>query len=139
MNTQGPPPGANVLLSLSKFRLGRMLLWIAAVWLGLMALVPGPGQKALVTAALFPAVLAVSGSWNAWWAERESPRPGTMAWLLPRLMLGAVLLGGAALLLWWRRRRDVKVPLPPAPSPEDVDRWALAELNADTSPRERVA
>ncbi|MFY2559613.1 hypothetical protein ACN469_18405 [Corallococcus terminator] len=139
LNTQGTPPGANVLRGLSKFRLGRVLLWALAVWLGLMALVPGPGREELLTLALFPAVLAAWGSWTAWREERESARRGTVAWLLPRLVFVAVLLGGAALLLWWRKRRDAKVALPPPPSPEDVDRWAVAELREDSTPVERVA
>ncbi|WP_147449964.1 hypothetical protein [Corallococcus carmarthensis] len=129
MSGEGSRPVAAVLVGLTNFRLGRILLWITTVFLGLMALVPGPDSGTLWRMAAIPGVLALIGTGTAWWKERQSSRSSPIPWLLPRLAVGAVLFGAAALLMWWRRRRELKADVPVSPpSAEQVDQWATAEL-----------
>ncbi|NOK36772.1 hypothetical protein HMI49_26555 [Corallococcus exercitus] len=129
MSGEGSRPVAVVLVGLTNFRLGRILLWTTTVFLGLLALVPGPDSGTLWRMAAIPGVLALIGTGTAWWKERQQSRSSPIPWLLPRLAVGAVLFGAAALLMWWRRRRELKsdVPVSP-PSAEQVDQWATAEL-----------
>ncbi|WP_120529900.1 hypothetical protein [Corallococcus exercitus] len=128
MSGEGSRPVAVVLVGLTNFRLGRILLWTTTVFLGLLALVPGPDSGTLWRMAAIPGVLALIGTGTAWWKERQQSRSSPIPWLLPRLAVGAVLFGAAALLMWWRRRRELQsdVPVSP-PSAEQVDRWATAE------------
>jgi hypothetical protein len=127
MSGEGTRPVAAVLLGLTKYRLGRVILWLVTAFLALLALVPGPDSGTLWRLVAIPGVLALIGTGTAWWkARRESsPIPG----LLPRLALGALLFGAASLLMWWRRRRELAAAVPMAPpSAEEVDQWARAEL-----------
>ncbi|NNB90637.1 hypothetical protein HJC10_40940 [Corallococcus exiguus] len=130
MSGEGTKPVAAVLVGLTNFRLGRILLWTTTVFLGLLALVPGPDSGTLWRMAAIPGVLALIGTGTAWWKNRQSSRSGPIPWLMFRLVLGAVLFSAAALLMWWRRRRELKADAPvPPPSAEQVDRWATAELD----------
>ncbi|GMU04121.1 hypothetical protein [Corallococcus caeni] len=129
MSGEGSKPVAAVLVGLTNFRLGRILLWTTTVFLGLLALVPGPDSGTLWSMAAIPGVLALIGTGTAWWKERQGSRSSPIPWLLPRLAVGAVLFGAAALLMWWRRRREPESDAPVSPpSAEQVDRWATAEL-----------
>ncbi|MBN8228727.1 hypothetical protein JYK02_14540 [Corallococcus macrosporus] len=129
MSGEGSRPVAVVLAGLTNFRLGRILLWTTTVFLGLLALVPGPDSGLLWRLAAIPGVLALIGTGTAWWKERQDSRSSPIPWLLPRLAVGAVLFGAAALLMWWRRRRELPSDVPASPpSAEQVDRWATAEL-----------
>ena len=130
MSGEGTRPGSDVLLGLTRFRVGRFLLWTAAALLGLMGLVPGPERRNLLAVAAVFALFAAYGSWSTWYEERQSPDRASLSWLIPRLVLGGVLLGGALLLVWWRRRRFGSAPPLPPPSQEEVDRWATDELRA---------
>ncbi|NNC00268.1 hypothetical protein HI113_41055 [Corallococcus exiguus] len=130
MSGEGTKPVAAVLVGLTNFRLGRILLWTTTVFLGLLALVPGPDSGTLWRMAAIPGVLALIGTGTAWWKNGQSSRSGPIPWLMFRLVLGAVLFSAAALLMWWRRRRELKADAPvPPPSAEQVDRWATAELD----------
>ncbi|RKH58777.1 hypothetical protein D7X96_36420 [Corallococcus interemptor] len=129
MSGEGSKPVAVVLVGLTNFRLGRILLWTATVFLGLLALVPGPDSDLLWSMAAITGVLALIGTGTAWWKERRSSSP--IPWLLPRLAVGALLFGAAALLMWWRQRGELKASTPVSPPlAEDVDRWAAVERSS---------
>ncbi|QAT83027.1 hypothetical protein EJ065_1425 [Corallococcus coralloides] len=129
MSGEGTKPVAAVLVGLTNFRLGRILLWTLTVFLGLLALVPGRDSGLLWHMAAIPGVLALIGTGTAWWKERQNSRSSPIPWLLFRLALGAMLFGAAALLMWWRRRRELKASAPVSPpSAEQVDRWATAKM-----------
>ncbi|MFB1484180.1 hypothetical protein [Corallococcus sp. RDP092CA] len=129
MRGEGSEPVTAALVGLTDSRLGRILLWLTTVFLGLLALVPGPDSGRLWRVAAIPGVLALIGTGTAWWKERQRSRSAPIPWLLPRLAMGAMLFGAAALLMWWRRRRELKADAPASPpSAEQVDRWARAEV-----------
>jgi hypothetical protein len=134
MSGEGTQPVAAVLLGMTEYRLGRVLLWLIAAFLALLALVPGPDSETLWLLASLPGMLALVSTGTAWWKERRES--SFMPGLLPRLVLGTLLFGAAALLMWWRRRRELAASAPVAPpSAEDVDRWAHAELSLSSTER----
>ncbi|MCP3102864.1 hypothetical protein LZ198_28700 [Myxococcus sp. K15C18031901] len=138
MSGEGTRPVADVLVGLTRFRVGRFLLWTASGLIALLSVAAGPDRQGMLGLAAVLAVFAAIGTWNAWREERDTSQRGALGWLLPRLTFGALLFGGAMLLVWWRGRRAGAVaPLPP-PSPQDVDRWAEEELRAETRTGERL-
>jgi hypothetical protein len=120
-----------VLVAMAQVRIGRILLWILATLLGLMALAlhgaPDAIYKVPLAIAVVFATLAVVGARKARRGQRRSP----IRWLLPRVALAVAGLGIVALLLWLKGRRRPVEALPPPPRPEEVDELASAALEGE--------
>src|SRR5687767_820889 len=126
MSGSGGDPVSQVLMGVAKFELGRVVMWILATLLGLMALATWGSKVAAVhlVLAVVLVVFALVGMWKA----RQEKRPSPIRWLLPRVALAVAGLGIVALLLWLRSRRRPAEALPPPPRPEEVDLLASVEL-----------
>jgi hypothetical protein len=127
MSREGSGQAGSALITVARFRLGRILLWIVASpfllvgGLGLLAneRASDNGRLALgvfcigAAIALFPII----GAWKA----RRARRPSPIKWFLIRLALAGIVLGGAMLLTWLLNRRSKAAPALPPPRPEEVD------------------
>jgi prepilin signal peptidase PulO-like enzyme (type II secretory pathway) len=122
-------PVSQVLMAVAKFELGRVVLWILATLLGLMALVTW-GTKVAAVPLVLAVVLVVFAVVGMVKARREKA-PSPIRWLLPRVALAVAGLGIVALLLWLKGRRRPAEALPPPPRPEEVDQLAMVELEGE--------
>jgi len=122
-------PVSQVLMGVARFELGRVVMWILATLLGLMALVTW-GTKLAAVPLILAVVLAVFALIGMWKARKEK-QPSPIRWLLPRVALAMAGLGIVALLLWLRSRRRPAEALPPPPRPEEVDLLASVELEGE--------
>lgn len=125
---EGLKVGAQGLKMAAQVRIGRIVLWVGAALLGVMALAAHPGSRALyVIGALVFVVAATIGAIQA----RRRNKRGAVAGMVIRVALAAFSLGIVAFLLWLKGRRGKAEALPPPPSPEEIDRLASLELEKE--------
>lgn len=117
---------ARGLVVLSKFRVGRIVLWMLTSLCVLIGLASSPvngDRRAWMAISLVFALFALAGARASGRKRRFASR-----WLLLKMAVGAAALGVTALLLWLQRRRQEPEAVLLPPRPEEVDQLALAEL-----------
>lgn len=129
MSGSGGEVVGQVLMAVAKVKIGRIVLWILATLLGLMALATW-GTKVAAPPLLLSVILAVFALIGAW-KERQEKRSSGILGLLPRVALAAAGLGIVALLFWLRSRKRPAEALPPPPRPEEIDQLASVELEGE--------
>lgn len=129
MSGAGGEVVGQVLMAVAKVKIGRIVLWILATLLGLMALATW-GTKVAAPPLLLSVLLAAFALIGAW-KERKEKRSSGILGLLPRAALAVAGLGIVALLFWLRSRRRPAEVLPPPPRPEEVDLLASVELEGE--------
>ena len=132
MSDGGAEGIGGALMLVARVRVGRILLWMAASLIGFFWLVDmliHERSSPLWFLSFLLGLFAYAGGREDR-KNRSSPSP--VRWLLFKMALGAFLFALVVLVMWWRNRRALKAaPVVPPPLPEDVDRWARAELETE--------
>jgi hypothetical protein len=116
----------------ARVRVGRILIWMTSALCSFFWLVDwliSGRSSGLWGLALILGLIAFFGGLED---RKKRSSPGPFRWLLFKMALGAFLFALVVLVMWWRNRRALKAaPVVPPPLPEDVDRWARAELETE--------